>query len=326
MEGHLVDHFKTHEMVSDSTLHVIGVISNSARFQSRYRLFREWYERMHKTKNVKVYVVEVAYGDHHHEVTERNHPHHLQLRTKHHLWFKENLINLGVEHLLPHDWKYLAWVDTDVVFHRSDWALKSIHTMQDYPLIQPWGEAVDMGPRYNGMQMFESFCKLVYHGIPIRHPQGSPYQGSKRFGHSGFGWCCTREFYENTQGLFDKAILGSGDHNMAWAAVGKHLHSIHKDMGNGFKRSLEEWQDRAVAISNERLAYVPGIIHHHFHGAKNNRFYVSRWKILIDHKYDPYKDIRYDDQGLMYIHSKPHLEEAIRRYAHLRNEDDIGEV
>jgi len=326
MHNHIVNHINNDQLVRDSTLHVVGVVTNPSRFHSRYRLFREWYERMQKTPNVKVYVVEAAMGDHHFECTERGNPNHLQLRTRHHLWFKENMINIGVRTLLPFNWKYLAWCDTDVTFTRDDWALRSLHKLQDYPLIQPWSEAVDLGANYNGMQTFESFCKLVYKGIPLRHPQGDPYQCGKRFGHSGYVWACTRNFYENTCGLYDKAILGSGDHNMAFAAIGKYEWSVHRHMGEGYRRSLREWQDKAFRSTHGHLAYVPGLIHHHFHGPKGKRFYVSRWQILMKNHYDPYKDLRYDDQGMLFIHGKPHLENDIRRYFHSRMEDSIEEV
>src|SRR5437868_13011369 len=104
---HLFDHIRDHSLVSDSTLHVIGVISNTERYNSRYRLYRQWIAEMEKTVNVKVYTVEAAYGDRRFEVTERENPQHLQIRTKSEIWLKENMINLGVRHLLGPYWKYM---------------------------------------------------------------------------------------------------------------------------------------------------------------------------------------------------------------------------
>ena len=71
-------------------------------------------------------------------------------------------------------------------------------------------------------------------------------------------------------GLYEMSILGSGDHNMSFAFIGRPDLSLNENTTDAYKESLREFQQRAV---NLRLGYVPGVIRHHFHGAKKNRKY-----------------------------------------------------
>lgn len=318
---HVVNSIQHHDLVSDSTLHVVAVISNSARYHSRYRLFRDFEERMLDTKGIKLHVVELAFGDRHHEVTVSGQTNHLQVRSGQELWHKENMINLGVKHLLPVDWRYLAWVDADVTFRNHNWATETIQNLQHYPVIQPWSECVDLGPYGNILQLFRSFTSLVAKGVKQQAHKGEPYP----YGHSGFAWACTRSFYENVGGLMDFPILGSADHHMAWAMINKVERSVHGKMTAAFKRRVDEWQDRAFQVTHGHLGYVPGRIEHSFHGPKAKRFYRERWQILVDAGFDPDKDLRRDAQGLLYIVGKPQLLEDIRQYMRSRNEDSIDE-
>ena len=320
IHDHLVDHIHHKQLVSDNILYVIGVISNPVRYHSRYRLFRKWREEMESTPNVKVITCELAFGARHHEVTEPMNPFHLQLRTDQELWHKENQINLA-ERILPRNWKYACWCDTDVFFPDKGWAQEALHQLQHYDLIQPWRDCVDLGAHGNVLQHFQSFCYIHSLGVPKQTHPSQPY----KYAHSGFAWACTRQFWENTKGLMERCIVGSADHHMAWAAINKVEHSVHGKMPDEFKRYAKEWQRDAFKITHGNLGYVKTRIEHHFHGPKNKRGYRERWQIFIDHKFNPYQDLSYDEQGLLRLNGKPCLEEEIRKYFRSRHEDDICE-
>jgi hypothetical protein len=311
------------ELTSDSTLHVIGVVSNPARYHSRYKIFREWAAAMVATKNVVLHVAELAFGDRQFEVTGDDCPtqSQLQLRSSAELWHKENLINLAAQWLLPRDWRYVAWVDADVWFNRPDWALETIHQLQHYAIVQPWSECADEGPHSNTMQMYRSFCSQVAKGVEVAPKTYPGYP----LGHSGFAWACTRTFWENTRGLVDFSVLGSADYHMAWGAVGRVDETIHGGLTTGYADALRAWARRANRETHGTVGYVPGTLSHRFHGAKRNRHYQDRWKILVDHAFDPEVDLRRDAQGLLSIYGKPALEGAIRDYMRSRNEDSIDE-
>lgn len=315
---HISQHVRHPELRSDNTLHVVGVITNPSRYHSRYRLAREWREHMEGTPNVKCYVAEAAFGDRHHEVTE-DVPHHLMLRTRSEIWIKENLINLAVRHLLPRDWRYVAWVDADVHFRDPQWAQETLHQLQHFAVVQPWQHCTDLGFEGSILKTHSSFGYLTQTGVQIQRNSHEPYP----YGHSGFAWAATRAFWEQAQGLMDFCILGSADHHMAWAMTGKVDSTIHRGMTPSFFRRCHEWQDRVVRVTHKEVGFVNGRIEHAFHGPKKRRYYRERWQILVDHGFDPDRDLMHDDQGLVQLCGKPELEQAIRRYNRSRHEDSI---
>ncbi len=307
---HLHPHIKHKHLSSDSTLHVIGVLSNPVRYHSRYRLARKWLKEMEETEGVQVHVVEAAYGDREWEVTEKGNPRHLQVRIKSEIWIKENLINLGVKHLLPKDWKYMAWVDMDVHFQQ----------LQHYNIIQPWSDAADLD-FYGGIhQHSKSFGSL--HAKQKRKWHGRGKDGYE-YAHTGFAWACTRYFYENVQKLADFNIVGAGDHLMAWACIGLVNETMPKDISTGYKWLCHDWERKAQYATAGMVGFTPGRIEHHWHGNKVNRQYWNRWEILRKNKYDPTTDIAYDSQGIIHAIG-PHkydLERDIMLYNRQRRED-----
>lgn len=335
IHGHIVAQSRDNTLVNDNTLHVIGVISNPVRYQTRWRLFRRWYNEMMKTPNVKVYVVELAFGDRQFECTDPANPQHLQLRTQHELWHKENMINLAVAELLPRDWHYMCWSDTDIFWPRnydyesdtfvpSGWAQETMHQLQHFHLVQPWQHAIDLSFHGSIMNTFESFCSVHLRGDKMQTAPGQPY----KYAHSGFAWACTREFWQNLpgKGLMDWALVGSADHHMAWASIGKVGFSVHQEMGANFKKLATEWQDCAFDMTKGQIGYVKTRIEHKFHGPKVHRGYRERWKIFIEEHYDPIEDVAYDHHGIIYLKNKPRLEHRIRMYMRSRNEDSIDEI
>jgi hypothetical protein len=324
MIGHLQNQIKNSELVSDNTLHVIGVCSNPVRYHSRYRLAREWIKHMATASNVKLYVVETAFNQRQHELSEICVQHgveFIQLRTLSEYWIKESMINIGIRHAcVKYNAKYLAWIDMDVFFDDPNWAQEALHQLQHFEVIQPWSDCIDMGPYGNVMQHFKSFGLQHQRRVPKqKHPMQKQYQ----YAHTGFAWACTRRFIENTLGLFDIAPLGSSDHHMAFAMIGEVMDTVHGKMKDSFKREALAWQRRAVQVTNNEVGFSMGTIRHSFHGPKKRRYYRERWELLFD--YDPDINLMRDDQGLCYLVRCPTLEQDIRLYNRSRFEDSIEE-
>jgi hypothetical protein len=297
----------------DDKLHVIMVVSNPCQFQSRYRLAREFIQRMEdpdedanaddqrsvafgrdaektsvcedcrsSTPDVVLYIVELIYGTTQtYMVTDPENPRHLQLHAEHPLWHKENMINLGIQRLLPPDWKAVAWIDADLEFDSAEWAKNTLKLLNhDFDIVQLFSHCIDMGPIGETMNVFSS--------AGFQYQKGSKYRfyGSGRdYWHPGYAWACTRGAYDKMQGLYETSILGSADNIMFLSIMGYGLKSIHRNSTEEYKRSVKEFQER---VHGFRFGYVPGLIRHHFHGHKKNRQYIERWKILMDHRYDPY--------------------------------------
>ena len=298
----------------DDTLHVIAVTSNPCQFARRYILAREFLSRMEQEANVKVYVVELVYGDQQFYVTDKKNPRHLQVRGSVPLWHKENMINMGVK-LLPSNWKAMAWIDADVEFENVNWAMDTLKVLNGCrDVVQLFSHAVDMNKRMEAMSIFPSFG--------FQYAKKSRYGGTGiNMWHPGYAWACTKKAYDRMGGLYEYSILGSGDHNMSFSFIGQPDKSLNEDTTNAYKESLRLFQKRAAQL---RLGYVPGIIRHHFHGSKKNRKYHERWQILVENAYNPFIHITKNRDGLLVpteLCPQKMLDKILAYFAE-RNEDE----
>lgn len=334
MNGLITNHVTKSALKSDNTLHVIGVCSNPVRYHSRYMLAREFITEMVKTPCVKLHVVEASFGDRSLELEEictQAGASLYPLKITSEAWIKESMINIGFRRVTGEypQAKYFAWIDMDVFFRDPNWAQETLHQLQHFPVVQPWQDCADLGPHGGIQRHFRSFGYQHQRRAP---KQKHPSQKSYEYAHSGFAWAATRGFLEQMWGaggssgpLMDFAILGSADHHMAFACIGETQDTIHKMMHPSFFRKCYEWQDRAMRYTKGEVGFCQGRIEHKWHGKKNRRFYRERWQILVDHEYDPDRDLMHDAQGLVTLVGKPSLEQAIRLYNRSRLEDDVCE-
>jgi hypothetical protein len=312
------------------TLHVISVVSNPVRFAKRYELYR-MFEKHMKQFDVNLITVEVAFGDRSHFVTEAGNPNHIQLRTWEELWHKENMINIGIHHLgrAHPDWQYVAWIDADVEFQRSDWVEQTKEQLQHHMFVQPWSDCIDMGPDGQVMEMHKSFChQYVNYGFQSILAADQGYYSKPNqpiaFPHPGYAWAARREAIDAVGWLMDWSILGAGDHHMAWALVGNVEKSYPGSLPANYMKLLNRFQQKCDKHIRQDIGYVPGVINHHWHGKKKQRKYQERWAILQNNGFDPEVDIVRDSQGLLTLSGdKTQLRDDIRRYFRQRNEDSV---
>lgn len=323
MHDHIVSQIRHSGLHGDNTLHVIGVIQNTVRWHRRYGLFREWVKHMLCTKNVKLYVVEAVYKDRHPECMPENGEYeYLQVHTDSEIWLKENLINLGAKHMLPQDWKYMAWIDCDIKFDNHDWAQATMHQLQHYNILQPFSDVVDTDFYGSVCGHWKSFGYLRATGKPMWHGKG---KHGYEYAHTGMGWACTRYWYENVNELLPICIVGAGDHHMAWGCLGKIRDTIHKSVCEDYFAYCDDWQRKAQYACAGLVGYAPGFVRHFHHGPKTQRGYWSRWSIIVDNDFNPKRDIAYDSQGVLQLvgTNKYAIEHAIMRYNRDRIEDSI---
>lgn len=306
-------------------LHVVTAVSNPMRFRSRYDLYRAFEKRV-VDAGATLTTVEVAFGDRPYEVTERDNPWHVQLRTREELWHKENMLNLGIQHAIQMNpcAKYFAWVDADVQFARHDWATETVQQLQHYDFVQMFSHAQDVGPNFEPLQQHEGFAYAYGNGMNVRHG----YDYCKHY-HPGYAWAARRDALDRVGGLIDWAILGSADAHMAMCLIGKIGSIDRRLISAAYFRELMEWQSRAERHIRHNLGYVPGQLTHFWHGKKANRRYRQRWDILTESRFDPDTDLRRDSQGLWALNDTDDprqrtLRDGIRGYFRCRNEDDIS--
>ncbi len=109
---------------------------------------------------------------------------------------------------------------------------------------------------------------------------------------------------------------------MAWAFINKIGWGLEKGVTEAFRNDLVEWCERVSKLINGNIGYVEGLIHHHWHGRKVDRKYVSRWKVLIDNEFDPTKDLTKDETGLLHLTNRnSKLQFDLRSYMAGRNDD-----
>lgn len=303
---------------SQEILYVITPIFNSWRYKSRTRLYREFEAYLAQFPNVKLITVEAAFATRPYEVTSKDDPLDIQLRTNTELWHKEQMINIGISRL-PANWTSVAWIDADLRFARDDWATETLLRLHHYDVVQMFSEVINLGPNNEACgKPIESFMS-AYENDRLKI-DGKYYMAS----HPGFAWAATRKAINATGGLLNIAILGSGDRHMAFGLIGKIEKGIPSGVSAGYKEQLLMWQDRAEKGIRRNVGFVPGLITHYWHGNKKNRRYNERWKILVENDYDPEFDIKPDWQDLFqFSGNKPKLEYQIRNYFKTRNEDSI---
>jgi len=303
----------------ESKLNVIVVVSNPCLFARRYILFKEFIQRLElEESNVNTYVVELAYGKQKFIVTDSKNKNHLQLRTEHPLWHKENMINVGIQKLLPADWKSVAWIDADIEFESPTWALDTLKILNgSKDIVQLFSHSIDMNKNGEAMNIFPSFGfqyskRLPYSKKPIN------------FWHPGYGWACTRKAYDKIGGLFEKAILGSGDNIMALSFIQKAEYSINEFYTEEYRREIALFENKTKLL---RIGYVPGMIRHYYHGSKKNRNYGNRWKLLVDNEFSPNKHLDKNQDGILVPTSDfpKQLLTDIINYFKDRNEDEMYE-
>ena len=275
----------------EEKLNVIAVISNPCLYAKRYILLKEFVKRIEEEEtHVNLCIVELAYGDQKFLVTEKGNKNHLQLRTETPIWHKENMVNLGVRYLLPKNYKAFAWIDADIEFESSTWALDTLKILNGCKdVVQLFSHAVDMSKERMSLNIFNGF------GYSFNKKKAYTTKGID-YWHPGFAWAMTRKAYEKVGGLYDKGVLGSGDNIMAIAFINKGTYTTNNDYCDIYNQSMLDFQ---VQASKLRLGYTPGVIRHHYHGTKENRQYTERWKILMKHKYSPKEHLTYDAVGLL---------------------------
>lgn len=308
-------------------LDIVTVISNPLRWKSRIALARDAVADWLKDPNVRITLVESAYGSRDHELAdlaENPRINFVPVRNTTLVWVKESLLNIGISRLPP-DAQYIGTFDADIHFRKPGWANEIIHALHLHPVVQPWGAAYDLGPNDEHIQTHVSFARLFHEGAPVVADaahfwkfDGGPYE----YAHTGYAWAWTRSTLDKIGGLIDICGMGSADHHQALALIGAVEHSIPVGATASYRRTLEAWQAHALAHINRNIGFVPGTIEHRFHGSKAARGYQSRWDMFVKHGFDPVTDLKRNTFGVVeWSGVKSELEREWHLYLKARNED-----
>lgn len=256
------------------------------------------------------------------------------------IWQKERLLNLGIA-ALPRRVRHVAWVDGDVVFERADWPrAAAAHLEARGGLLQLFDRALhltrDGSRRLAGERSSAPLAPLLSEEsigaaaragravAALRHcldPAQRRANGDVCA--MGMAWAAERSVVERC-GLYDGAIVGSGDVLVVAAALAQHDEALLGRILNRHQyRHFLAWAGRARQAGLFRhLDAVSQAAAHLWHGELRDRRYGRRHQITAAFDFDPIGDLRSTPDGA-WRWSAPDspLAHAVAAYLHSRREE-----
>ena len=315
--------FHRHDRINEK-LYVITTVFNSQRYRMRWKHYENFAKHI-IDGGANLVTIECSFGERAEVIKEILNDRHtvIHIRTSHEIWIKENMINIAMTHL-PQDWKYVAWVDADIQFIRPDWVGETLHQLQHYDILQMFSIAIDVDSNYNPFSMSTSFCHDYINGVPDNDCYNGKWRKPNPW-HTGYAWAARRQAITDLGGLIDFGILGSSDNHMARCLIGEWEKSVNGQVQDEYKQMLRIWQERALKYIKRNIGYVEGGIVHNFHGAKENRRYKDRWKILVENKFTPSLDLKKDWNNIYQLTDRNwRLKRDVQQYFKQRDEDDTN--
>ena len=304
-------------------LHVVTTVNNPMRWQSRITHAKRFIEHM-LDSGVLLTVVETATGERPFDLDQIPNIRHVATRSNTISWSKESALNVGFRSL-PADAKYVAWIDADVEFRSRDWAAETVHALQVKPVVQPWSEALDLGPKGETMMVKNRHVATSFGSIWAAGGNVLDWWKDLEaysYPHSGYAWASTMDFLNRVGLLLDFSGLGAADHQMSLGMIGHIERAVEAKCSDAYKDAIRAWGRRAFDVCQGHVGCVPGRIEHFWHGEKARRLYVERWQVLIKHKFDPHTDVHRNRWGILELSgNKPELTRDVERYFAQRDED-----
>lgn len=286
--------YKTH-----SEAVIISCFFNPQNSPYRLKAFNTWYESI---KHLNHRVIECVIGDGEPQL-ERN-DYISVVRTPSLLWHKESLLNKIIKDL-PDDFRYVFWVDADVIFENKNWLVEGVKALQENVIIQPFEYCVHLDrdevkpsfevpwsllPNQWNNKVWKSFCANYYQD---EYWEDENYDNH---GHVGFAWGARREILDQMP-LYDRALIGGADHIIAHAAAGQINHSCILKSFTDNLEEVAEWSQRFYDLVKGRIGYVPGNLYHIWHGDIEKRQYLKRIQDFTEKT----KEITQKDENGLYI-------------------------
>lgn len=258
------------------------------------------------------------------------------------IWQKERLLNLALAHLPAHV-THVAWVDADLIFSDPDWPEQARAALdREGGMVQLFDgalhlpEAIDpAGP----VTIEPGFVSPFLPGLSIARAirEGTFAQlagdwGKRQAGAAvlstaynvlGFGWAARRDMLAEA-GFYDGNVIGGGDSIAVFAHVGQlEEFLVSRPFTPAHQAHIRQWVERARAAGLlAHMGDVPQTAYHLWHGAIADRKYVARYQVLVDHDYDPERDVvREAGKPLRWADPDGPLAAAVARYFFDRRED-----
>lgn len=242
------------------------------------------------------------------------------------MWHKERLLNIGMFHL-PLNCKKVAWLDCDVLFDDPDWNVRVAEELEDYPIVQPYGELRNLGPTGKAIPAGQPGGGAK---VPIGNDRARSALPENALQHEfigqnvacGYAWAARRELLQK-HGLYDACIMGSGDRVIYYAAIGEFLAATKYLRMNDVRRNhYLSWAKGFFRDVRGRTSWVPGTMRNMWHGSPKDRRYGDRHVEFEKFQFDPNTDIKLSKgANAIWCSAKPEMHKYVESYFWSRNED-----
>lgn len=262
---------------------IVGCFFNPQKSPYRLLAFQKWYRSI---KHLNHRIIECVINDNPSQLPRSEHI--TTVSTPSLLWHKESLLNKLIGDL-PRKYKYVFWLDADVLFTNQSWLTDSVERLRSgTKILQPFDYCVHLGPNQLKPSFNTEACYALANDPKLKHPNlwrsfsasyvtGIISDSYHRHGHVGFAWGCRREVLDKCL-LYDKALVGGSDHILAHAAVGQIPHPCITSTFRDNMDEVMEWSRRFYEATDGKILYTPGELHHIWHGDIALRDYVQRIK------------------------------------------------
>lgn len=276
------DKYKTN---SDAV--IISCFFNPTNNPYRLKAFNRFYEDI---KHLNHQIVECVIGDSTPQLSSSKNI--TTVYTKNTLWHKESLLNHVIANL-DKKYKYVFWVDADVIFTNKNWLVDAVEVLQHKNLVQLFEYCVHLdkdekSPSFDtkkyekscfNTNMAERHSKMwrSFAANYVTKPFFAKDNNYNLHGHVGFAWGAKREVLDLVP-LYDRALVGGADHIIAHAAAGHIPHNCITKSFTEDIEAVEEWSRKFFSVVGGSVGYVSGTLYHIWHGDLESRQYLKRIK------------------------------------------------
>jgi hypothetical protein len=292
-----------------------------ARRRGNYRLFR-------KHLSIPLVAVELSFNGRF-ELDKDDADILVQLQGADVMWQKERLLNIAAMHV-PGACDRIAWLDCDIIFGSDDWVEQALQALDEFSLVHLFQDRHDLKHEIDSKTLSSWDTPPTSQSIIYKFNQNETapedfYLSNaplSRRTTAGLAWASRRDLLER-HGLYDAAILGSGDRLIVCAALGKFEYGARALMMNAQRAEhYNRWAQPYFASARGRVGNIQGRLFHLWHGAIINRQYESRHRGFQQFDFNPFNDIAIAPGGAWCWQSnKVAMHEFIKAYFESRNED-----
>ncbi|MBP5971450.1 hypothetical protein HW132_01545 [Brasilonema sp. CT11] len=303
-------------------LWIITTYFNSKNYQTKLRNLTAFRKTIEEA-GLNLIIVECAFKDQ--IFTLSNSSEHtiiIKVKATDVMWQKERLLNIALSKL-PTSCKKVAWIDCDILFNNSEWALEASKLLDVFPVVQLFESGIRL-PKdqeiYRGEgDIFKSFAS-IYKDQPNQIHNGYYPQ----HGHTGFAWAARKDLLLK-HGFYDASITGGGDdlivHAMCGAWYSICLVKCFAKNKNHFNYFIN-WAKKIYVDVLGQIGCVSGSVLHLWHGNAENRLHLERNFQLNSFSFDPENDISIDENGCWKWNSgKAYMHQWVVEYFSQRKED-----